>query len=86
MPSYLVRFDRPVIYQVGHPKAQCRITALPVRAPSAHAAEVHAYRVTQGEAELTVVEVEDFVGPPPDIETAPDPPPIQIDASTVAVG
>lgn len=80
MPAFLVRFDRPVHYNPGHPKGR-PVTELPVRAPSAAKAVAHALRVTQGDAETTVEEVADFVGPPPAVETPPDPPPVVINAA-----
>lgn len=56
MPDFVVRFDRPVTYQFGHPKGQREVTELTVSASSRDAAMQHAIRVTRGEAAITVTE------------------------------
>lgn len=81
MPRFLVRFPRPVtVIRVPAPGAQRRtypITELPVHAPSAEAAKIHAIRVVQGDVDGMTVE--DWQPPPPPAVEIIDSPPIVID-------
>lgn len=58
MPRYRVTFGEPVQYQTGHPRGQCVLTELAVRAPSVAQARAHAMRVTTGFTTLRVDEVD----------------------------
>jgi hypothetical protein len=50
MPQYLVRFERPVVYQPDHPTACQTITELVVSGASdGPAAIAHALRTTRGD-------------------------------------
>lgn len=59
MPQYLVRFARPVVYQPDHPKARRAVCDLPVDAPDPTRAQIHALRVTTGDAEIISVDLLD---------------------------
>ena len=63
MPTFLVRFDQPVIDQPEHPLARREVQELEVHAPSAEDAKMHAIRVTVGPGHITeVVEKVDLPG------------------------
>jgi hypothetical protein len=55
VPTYLVRFDAPVIDQPEHPLARREVRELEVHAPSAEDAKMHAIRVTVGPGHITEV-------------------------------
>lgn len=78
---FLVRFPRPVtVVRVSGPGAPRRtqaITELPVHAPSAVDAQIHAIRVVQGD--VSGMMVEDWLPPPPPTVEIVDTPPITID-------
>ena len=52
MPEWVVRFAKPVGYQLDHLIARRRVDVLIVNAPTAAAAQIHAIRVTVGETEI----------------------------------
>ena len=61
MPTFVVKFEKPVIYRPSHPKPYRRVTVteLPVHAPTAEGARTHALRMTAGDGgEITVIERE----------------------------
>lgn len=49
MPKFLVCFPHPVIYQPQHLVARREVRELPVQAPSAADALIHAARVVEGD-------------------------------------
>lgn len=57
MPTWLVKFEKPVIYRPTHPKPFRRVmvTELPVYAPDAEGAKIHALRMTAGDGGTIVV-------------------------------
>ena len=59
MPEYFVEFSGVVIYQPDHPKAARPITGLCVNAASANSALQHAIRTTRGDAEVSVVPLDE---------------------------
>lgn len=60
MPRFEVEFSAPVTYLKGHPRGERQLTALPVHAPDADQAIVHAIRRTTGLA--TVIKVTEVSG------------------------
>jgi len=66
---WMVRFATPVIYLLGHHR-QRTVTELPVNAPDANGARVHAIRVTSGAVEITDIFAleEERVPVPPAVE------------------
>ena len=68
MPEYVVVFPHPVVYLTDHFKRR-EITTLNVNAPNPTYALQHALRVTSGDpGEVQVVNINDYVPPPPPIE------------------
>lgn len=66
---WLVRFKTPVVYLQGSRYARL-VTELPVQAPDANGARVHAIRVTDGAIEIVdvVAVTDDRVPLPPAVE------------------
>lgn len=59
MPTFVVRFEKPVIYRPTHPRSYRRVsvTELPVHAPDADGAKIHALRMTAGDGGTITVEL-----------------------------
>lgn len=73
--TWRVRFRAPVLYNAGHPQGARLVTDLPVNAPTADAAALHAIRVTQGEVVIDAIElIEGPLGAAPTPEATPDRP------------
>ena len=72
MPTFLVRFPQPVVYQPDHPQARRTITDLLVHAPDALGAQMHAVRVVQGDVSGMTVDVFWPTQTRPPVESIPD--------------
>ena len=59
MPTFVVRFEKPVIYRPTHPRSYRRVSVreLPVYAPDSESAKIHALRVTAGDGGAITVEL-----------------------------